>query len=281
MTDVSKLAVNKEFLESVIAMDFKLPVDVDPYNFCMQLLPNLGSPDPVLRDDLTATILDNIVSDSSLISGKQAEKLLSLLLDDNHLFKGIGEQDTDSVFMRTFSSLLSSSILYRDSITPSIDRKLVIDAIDIFLRYATLEKDFRGFVKGKGWAHSIAHLSDALFASSGHSTALKEQLIQILDTTGTLSRLDHPMNSGESERLAYAASKAILSLKNSQAVMDWIELYPVLDGEKNSPYAKYNSANFLRSLYFDLKWEENNERFIEAIDEKIRQLDPLYRNSKK
>lgn len=280
MSDVSGMIANKEFLESLIAGDFKLPDNIDAYHLCLELLPILGSPDPVLRDDLSATVLDHFVSDPELINGEQAGQILSKSLDRNHLFMGIGEEGTDSVFMRSFSALLSSSILYRDSIDPSIDSELIRDGIDSLLRYSKKENDLRGYVKGKGWAHSVAHLSDALYASAGHPSALREQLIRILDTTSNLSRLDHPMSSGECERLAYASCKAIAGLEDPGAVLEWIAAYPVLEGGKDSPYAKYNSGNFLRSLYFDLKWEKSDVRFLDAIEAKSRELDPLYRMQK-
>ena len=87
MTDISTHSSDKEFLNSLVEGGFKLPDDVDPYNFCLELLPNLGSPDPVLRDELSATILDNIVSDPGRITGKQAGRILALLLGEDHLFR--------------------------------------------------------------------------------------------------------------------------------------------------------------------------------------------------
>lgn len=277
---VSDFSHDREFLESLITGGFKLPEAVNAYSFCIELLPNLGSPDPVLRDELTATILDNLVSSRDKISGEQAGRILSVCLDDEHLFWKIGEQNTDSVFMRSFSSLLSSSILDRDSNEKSLDPDFVRDSIERLLRYSTMEMDLRGFVHNKGWAHSIAHLSDALYASANHPAVNQEQLIQILNATGILSRHDHPMGSGESERLAYAASRAISSIDDSSYVLKWIGAYPVLGVSERTPYAKFNSTNFLRSLYFDLKWESMNPEFLESIEKKLRELDPLYRNRK-
>ncbi len=279
MNDISGMAADRQFLKSLIAEGYKLPDGIDTYEFCLKLIPNLGSPDPELRDDLSATILDSLVSDPVRISGEQAGQVISLLLDDSHLFQDIGEEGTDSVFLRSFSSLISSSILYRDSLNPSIGNDLVRDSIERLLKYSKMERDFRGYVKDKGWAHSVAHLSDALYASAGHPAVGPGLLTRILETTASLSRQDHPMSSGESERLAYASCKAISTLNDPQAALDWIDAYSAFEGERNSPYAKYNSTNFLRSLYFDLKWEESDQRFLEAIDKKVRQLDPLYRNS--
>lgn len=273
---VSDFSRDRKFLESLITNGFRLPEGVDAYSLCIELLPNLASPDPVLRDELTATILDNLVSSPDKISGEQARRLLSVCLDDEHLFWKIGEQNTDSVFMRSFSSLLASSIIDRDSGEKSIDPDFVRESIERLLRYSTMELDLRGFVHNKGWAHSIAHLSDALYASAGHPAA-HQQLIQILNATGILSRYDHPMGSGECERLAYAATRTISRMNDPVLVLRWMRSYPVLEAGEKTPYARFNSTNFLRSLYFDLKWEVGDRRFLKSIEEKLRKIDPLYR----
>ncbi len=278
MTDISDLTRDRGFLDSLISGNFKLPHDIDPYSFCLGLLPNLGSPDPVLRDDLSATIIDHFVSDPGTIAGDQAASILAVLLDDNHLFWRIGEDGTDSVFMRSFSSLLASSIIYRDSLSPAIGKDLIRGCIDRLLDYSSREKDIRGYVEGKGWAHSVAHLSDALYACAGHPEALREQVAQILDTTGGLSRQENPLSSGEPERLAYAACRAINSLDVTERSTGWIGDYPIPEGGRNSPYARHNSGAFLRSLYFDLKWEKAEPPLLEAIERKLRDLDPLHRN---
>ena len=140
-----------------------------------------------------------------------------------------------------------------------------------------MERDFRGFIEGKGWAHSVAHLSDALYASAAHPQVPAGHLFRILGVTGTLSKLDTPLSSGECERLAHASSKAIEGLNDPEAVMGWIGAYEFPEDGKRSPYARYNSSNFLRSLYFDLKWEKSDPRFLDIIEAKARQLDPLHR----
>lgn len=278
---ISDLTHDKDFLRSLIDNGFQLPEGVNAYSFCIDLLPNLGSPDPILRDELTATILDGMVSSPDRITGEQARRILSVCLDDEHLFWRIGEQNTDSVFMRSFSALLSSSLIDRDSREETTDLDFIRDSIERILRYSTTEIDMRGFVHNKGWAHSVAHLSDALYASAGHKAALQQHLAQILKATEMLSGYDHPMSSGESERLAYAACRAISRINDKESVMKWIRTYSVPEANKNSPYAIYNSNNFLRSLYFDLKWEGNDPRFLDGIEGKLRRLDPLYRNSEK
>ena len=278
MANIAALAKNKEFLESLIANDYKLPDEVDAYPFCIELTRNLGSPDPVFRDELTSTILDHFVSDPEFITGDQAGRILAVCLDDDHLLEGIGEQNTDSVFMRSFSALISSSIIDRDSREQELDPEFIRDSINRLLHYSKMERDLRGFVHHKGWAHSVAHLSDAFFASANHPSALPEQLMQILDATGRLSGNDYPMSSGECDRLAYAACSAIIKVGDMENVKKWIDSYAAGKEIFGTVYRLNNTKSFLRSLYFVLKWESSDTKVLDSIEGKLRSLDPLYRN---
>lgn len=275
---ISDLSGNREFLESLVAGGSVLPEGVDAFAFCVELLPNLGSTDPVLRDDLSANILDTFVSDPGRIIDEQARHILSVCLDDDHLFLGIGEKDTDSVFMRSFSALISSSIIYRDSLAHTPGTQSIREGICRLLRYATLERDFRGYVQGKGWAHSIAHLSDALFASAGHPAVDRQHLVRILDTTAAISRYDCPMSNWEPGRLAYAAARTVSMMGDGPEALEWIGSYKVPEDGGDRLYARHNSAAFLRDLYFDLRWEKADPALLEAVEEKLRGMDPLYGN---
>lgn len=93
---------------------------------------------------------------------KQLLYIIEICLDQQHLFYQLGEAKSDSVFTRSFSSLVIAAILGKDK-----DMKLLPE--DVFLRvfisshtYLRQENDTRGYVEGKGWAHSIAHGADLL-----------------------------------------------------------------------------------------------------------------------
>ncbi|MGD6795503.1 DUF2785 domain-containing protein [Metabacillus indicus] len=78
------------------------------------------------------------------------------------MFKGIGEKETDTVFTRAFTTLLITLILYRDNQEEDFISATKINNIkDKLMKYIVLEKDLRGYVSGKGWAHSMAHAADA------------------------------------------------------------------------------------------------------------------------
>lgn len=124
------------------------------------MLTYIGSTDSELRDELIYSSFCNLILDNHLEHELLAE-LLTYSLTDKLLFQGISEKETDSVFTRSFTTLLITVILYKDNQDDFLNQNLVVKVKDKLIDYIHLEKDLRGFVSGKGWAHSVAHAADA------------------------------------------------------------------------------------------------------------------------
>ncbi|WP_241745375.1 DUF2785 domain-containing protein [Lysinibacillus sphaericus] len=81
----------------------------------------------------------------------------------NHLlWKDIEEVASDGVFTRSFTPLLVAFILARDLEDDFLTQDRIDEGQTKFLAYVKEEMDGRGFVPGKGWAHSVAHVSGAI-----------------------------------------------------------------------------------------------------------------------
>ncbi len=122
---------------------------------------HIGSPDPELRDDLIYDIFAHWI-EADLLDAGQLKQLLDVSLDGSHLFYRIGESGTDSVFTRTFSALVIALIVdahRRHAFLTSGELHRVKDEIEDYL---CRERDVRGYVDGKGWAHAVAHAADML-----------------------------------------------------------------------------------------------------------------------
>lgn len=50
-------------------------------------------------------------------------KILDICLTEEYLFKGIGEQDTDTVFTRSFSSLVIALIVEKDKTKEFLEKQ--------------------------------------------------------------------------------------------------------------------------------------------------------------
>ncbi len=278
MQDTTGQTVNKQFLRSIAENNYEIPQNIDAYDFAQALLVNLGSPDGELRDELSYMILASGIIDKGLLTPEQTNEFLTIALDTQHLFYHIGEVNTDAVFMRSFSNLIIAAILYIDARNPLITEQVVQHAKMALLTYAEQEKDWRGYVEGKGWAHAMAHLADALDECAQNAYMTPEDRQDILQTVRRLAQLAEPLYHEEDMRLATAAQHIIIGKEVPDTfVDDWLELCFV---ERGSDVRAWMSAtnvkNFLRSLYFLLIWDNMLPPVSARISDTLKRLDDVY-----
>lgn len=132
-----------------------------PYDMALHMMHHIGSPDPVLRDELIYVTFATWIG-QGVFSEEQLSQLLQMALDDQHLFHGIGEQGADSVFTRTFSVLLLPPILRVDRQRAFLKKEEIKVIHHRLTTYLECEKDVRGYADDKGWAHAPAHAADAV-----------------------------------------------------------------------------------------------------------------------
>ncbi|WP_419881013.1 DUF2785 domain-containing protein [Peribacillus sp. B-H-3] len=132
--------------------------DVDKTSVLKSMLEHIGSTDSELRDQLIYTSFYKLIIESNQIETQLLTELLDTCME--LMFKGIGEKETDTVFTRAFSTLLVALILNRDNQENFLSSSKVNSIKEELMKYIYLEKDLRGYVAGKGWAHSVAHVAD-------------------------------------------------------------------------------------------------------------------------
>src|SRR4029453_1426853 len=74
-----------------------------------------------------------------------------------NLKRGLGEQGTDSVLLRSFSALELSLLAAYDLKTPFLSQEEYDALLAAALDYLADERDVRGYDPEKGWMHSVAH----------------------------------------------------------------------------------------------------------------------------
>ncbi len=78
------------------------------------------------------------------------------------------------------------------------------------------EKDFRGYVKDKGWAHSIAHGSDFLGSTFSHPDFMANNTADIFAIIETIfQNMQGPFIDDEEQRLAFAFFSRCLFWQNT------------------------------------------------------------------
>nr|WP_283175759.1 DUF2785 domain-containing protein [Lysinibacillus sp. Bpr_S20] len=130
-------------------------------NLIQSMMLHIGSLDSELRDNLIYGSFYELIHEKNLLEHSLLTELLEECLN-NLLCKGIEESESDLVFTRTFTSLLITLILYRDNADDFLSQQKISDCKDKVLAYLSAETDVRGYVPGKGWAHSVAHMADAI-----------------------------------------------------------------------------------------------------------------------
>jgi len=278
MQDLKEQATDKEFLRSIADNNYEIPDYINCFSFANALLSNLASPDGELRDELSYMMLASGIIDKQKLTVGQLEELLQTSLDKNHLFYRIGEMDTDSVFMRSFSNLIIAAILYSNSRNPVVSERAIRQAKEALLRYARQERDWRGYVEGKGWAHAMAHLADALDECAQSPGMTENDRRDILEAVCELAKLPEPLYHEEDVRLSIVPYHIILGKQvDDDFLNEWVDAcFVARDAEVISWTRATNVKNFLRSLYFLLTWDAIAPVLAEQISKVLQRQDEVY-----
>lgn len=245
--------MNKVQLKEIAHNNYSVPENVDTYEAVQKILCVLDSTDPELRDELGMTILSRWIINQGLLSSRQLEELLKKAISDEMLFYRIGEKETDNVFLRSFSSLLIALILYRDNADKFLSRTVFCQIVDQLFDYCSLEKDLRGFVLDKGWAHAAAHMSDAIDECARSRYAGLEICHTLWNSLLSLIKnASHVYDAEEEERLATPVVAMVelgkISMDDLITCLDAIE--PITKEER---IKRINFKMFIRTLYMRLK----------------------------
>lgn len=260
-----------------LAQQLKRPQDWDTYplfELLCQLLENLASPDPLLRDQLSFSWIEQLFM-SPALSLAIVDSFMKRALNQEHLFYRIGEKETDSIFMRAFSVLLIPlAIKWYEThghLTPQ-RRDTLQQALFTYIRQ---EQDWRGYIPHKGWAHAAAHSADALSALGTSPLSRQEDLVAIIQNIAYLAHLDTPLMHTEEDRLAMAAYQIMRAHDKTATgfvvISSWLNaLTPDHSGKV---IANGNTRHFLRSLYFRWYFDNSSSPWLFTIAEAIKRFD--------
>ena len=267
----------KKRLDYLRSIGFKVQSD-ELSDLLPAMLQHIGSIDAVLRDELIYSAFANWICTQRLVTPVQERQILHTVLDEQHMFFHMGEIEGDAVFTRAFSVLLLPLLLGVHRGQPYLSLPELLEVKQALFSFLAQERDKRGFVVGKGWAHAVAHAADALdelaLCSEMEQADLLEMLMLIRDMVCDPAQV---YTHGEEERLGTAVlsiiSRAVLS---PQQVSDWLASIkePVL-AIKELPallYARANVRNFLQSLYFRLHWAGLAAPYEVAFDHSLRAI---------
>jgi hypothetical protein len=255
--------MDKQFWLDIRANEFALPEGGSVGTLTEELFSYLGSTDTELRDLIAYETFANWLEKDHYKPEQIRGYVMRLIAN---MQNGLGERDTDSVFGRTFSVLFLAEIVHHNNKEPFLDKDEVQHILARALNYLEEEKDPRGYIPEKGWAHALAHTSDLLFVLANNKLLGRENLEQILQ--GIAFKLVAPTNCvyihGEDDRLARAVitvyqrnltSQDWLAIISPERKNIWKDSYMV----PSSNNAYFNCRTFLRSLHLRVSQTEELE----------------------
>jgi len=259
----------KEKLIEVENNKYLLKNDEKYFSLGLEMMENIGALDTELRDNLIYGTLSNWILNNRF-TFEQLENLLNIGVDRSHLFYKLYEKDEDAVFKRTLSVLIVAVIINKHRKKTFLSEKSLHEVKDKLIEYMLNERDVRGYVEIKGWAHSAAHTADALDELVRCNYFNKTDLIDILNSIKAKVYIGYYVYvDEESERMVTVVENSFNRkiLSNSE-ITEWLQGFK-FENPKGSYidgfHLKVNIKGFLRSLYFRLLDKENSKVIIDEI----------------
>ena len=255
------MAVRSGYWEQIRASGFRLPDDRPLDDLTTELVQMLGDPDPETRDGIAYPVL------AAWITEGVYDDLLAGFGDgvSEGLFTGLGEDGTDSVLRRSFSAVLLAEAVLRDHDAHVVHSDAIFRWGDRAASWFVRERDLRGYIDGRGRAHSVAHGADLIGALARSHHFGKLELTVLLDVVADrlLTPTPYHFHHGEDDRLAFAIMAVLHRNRLGIAVLEpWIErlasglLPPTSPDDGPAPEwptpAAGNTARFLRALHLQL-----------------------------
>ena len=122
---------------------------------------------------------------------------------------GLGEDPSDRVFGRSFAVLSLALLAAEDLRRPIMNRAGFDELLNVGLLALKRQRDLRGYVEHKGWAHATAHAADLLkFLGRNSKLTASDRARIVVGVDGRLQSAGQVFVWGEDARLA-AALRAV------------------------------------------------------------------------
>lgn len=167
------------------------------------LIVHLAATAPAVRDKGVFFLLSDLFQ-ADAFTAKQVSWLFKTLQRKDILFAHITEPANDAVFLRSFAVMLLSGLVYADLnryhlITATQFERLLVN----LCAYIALERDGRGYVAGKGWAHAYTHIGNlAEELSQVPSLTRGDKLLLMATVIEGWQRMTDSLVFGEDQRVS-------------------------------------------------------------------------------
>jgi len=237
-----------------------------------EMIKYIGYPEDEMRDKLNYRLFIELLA-GQMFTNDQMANLALILKSDNYLFHSIGGYETDDVFTRSFSALWLSNLLNADSQLRFLNDEQAMSVLNASSSYLVKERDVRGFVGEKGWAHAIAHgadLSSAIISHPSFEVRLAPVILQGIKESFWKGSV---FIDDEEERLVTIIEKLISKDFPEEILIEWIEQvfdklqFYLMEVGYTPQYfaARTNTLHFMKTLYFTLKFSQKSPELMAIV----------------
>lgn len=252
---------------------FSLPKDAEPDldTRALGIIDCLGSPDPVLREEIAFHAL------ATWFESAKLKKPTVLAIEAQLLEMLVAKKDDRDGFARPYAALTLAELVKLDRRKRYLSDEQLAELIEQASLYLEQIDDYRGFDEKTGWRHGIAHGADLLNQLVMHPRVLRAGIERIVlaISSQVAPENGHFYIQGEPERLAlpilYAAQRGRIPAN------DWREWFADIADipEEGSLFdtqqglaRRHNLQALLLALYVNVN-ESDDELLHQAL------LDPV------
>ena len=226
----------------------------------LDILPLIKSEEVAERDFATQIFMDLVNTRS--VKMEELQKCIDLLM--TYLYEGIGEQHSNTVFIRSTTTLWITILIQADMDQHFLAPEKANELLSKLSSYLMKEHDLRGYVEGRGWANAATN------ATNLYITCLQHPSFELRFIPNILSGITKSLITGyvfiDDEEARFAQLVQSLSVLDypEEVIIEWIEqLYDKLqwilyeEGYTEKYYKmKTNLTHLMQSLYFKLKFSK-------------------------
>lgn len=223
--------MDKASWQAIVDANYAIPQNQSVETLTSELLSYLGSTDFDLRDVFGYPILAEWIG-KGYYSSNQLRVMIEQLT--SNLKVGLGEQGTDTVFLRAFSALVLAEIVYYDLQHPFLEEAEVRKLLQEAVTYFSGERDLRGYVPGPGWAHAVAHGADLLALLAQNRYVGTVDLENLMDAIAgkVAPAVAHVYLYNEDQRLIRAVLSALQrDMLSLDFLMFWLDRLTHYEGQ--------------------------------------------------
>jgi len=272
------------FWKAIREHNFAVPKNESVGALVLEIADLAAETDPTLRDECGYEILAAWIYRDNLLSGEQLEALRRILLPA--MISHVGESENDTIFGRSFSALYMSILAAEDLRRPFLSAAAFKETLDTALRCYAGEKDLRGYVPEKGWAHATAHVADLLkFLARNGQLSVQDQKRIVAGVSQRCRTASSVFVWGEDARMA-AALLSIVDRKDFDMstfdewfkglIAEYKKLWTAPDINTAAYVSLRTQANVLAHLAAKVASQKNNEvprDFRDTLNATVSQVD--------